>query len=72
MSFKHISNTMVRRVNLSARGVSSPDAAAVPRTRDLISLQSEIERCAFFDHSFRPNLSTMSVDDSLHCGEANA
>ena len=31
-----------------------------------------MERRSFFDCAFRPDLSTMSVDDSLYRGEANA
>lgn len=38
----------------------------------LVWLQGEVERRAFFDRSFCPNFPAVSVDDSLHRGQADA
>src|SRR5882762_9104638 len=53
-------------------GLQVKPAPGRTRDRKPVPLQREVERRAFFDRSFRPNLSAMSVDDSLHRGEAHA
>src|SRR6267378_2382534 len=53
-------------------GLQVKPAPGRARDRKPVPLQREVERRAFFDRSFRPNLSAMSVDDSLHRGEAHA
>jgi hypothetical protein len=62
-------------MSASSSGLSSTKRTIVvhnPFFSLVFSSQSKIERRAFFDRSFRPNLSAVPVDDSLHRGQPYA